>query len=110
MRHHAPPPATPGILAPHIPADTYHRAQATGEPIILIQPTPTVPAPPRRTARGCLLAVGVVVAGGIGGMGLVVAFLALLDIAAHTATAIGGALGTFGIGGITLKLTRPKAK
>ncbi|MFD9880556.1 hypothetical protein ACFWZT_03695 [Streptomyces alboflavus] len=109
MRHRAPPP-TPGVLAPHIPADTYRRAQATGEPIILIQPTPTVPAPPRSTARGCLFAVGVIVAGGIGGMGLVVAFLALLDIAAHTATAVGGALGTVGAGGITVKLTRPKAK
>ncbi|MFH9071487.1 hypothetical protein [Streptomyces alboflavus] len=106
MRHRAPPP-TPGVLAPHIPADTYRRAQATGEPIILVHPVPTVPAAPRRTARGCLIAVGVVIAGGIGGMGLVVAFLALLDIAAHTATAIGGALG---IGGITVKLTRPKTK
>lgn len=45
-----------------------------------------------------------------GVFGLVAAFLALLDFAAHTAVAIGGAAGPLGIGGITLKLARPRAK
>ncbi|MFD9881530.1 hypothetical protein ACFWZT_08705 [Streptomyces alboflavus] len=103
MPHHEP----PGILAPHIPADVYRRAQATGQPIILVHPVPT---PARRTARAYLIGAAVVAAAGVGGMGLVVAFLALLDIAAHTATAVYGAVGTVGVGGITVKLTRPKAK
>ncbi|MFD9068926.1 hypothetical protein [Streptomyces lasiicapitis] len=107
MRHREPPLPTVGILAPHIPADVYRRAQETGQPIVLMHP---VPAAPRRTARTYLITVAVVIAAGVGGMGLVVAFLALLDIAAHTAMAIGGAASPIGIGGITLKLTRPKSK
>ncbi|MFD9861256.1 hypothetical protein [Streptomyces alboflavus] len=107
MRRPQPPPVIPGVLAPHIPAETYRRAQETGQPIILVHP---VPAPPRRTARTYLIGVAVVTAAGVGGMGLIVAFLALLDIATHTAAAIGAVAGPLGIGGITVKLTRPKAK
>ncbi|MFH8793298.1 hypothetical protein [Streptomyces sp. NPDC017941] len=97
-----PHPEPPGILAPHIPADTYRHAQATGQPIIFTAPAPA----PRRTARTYLIPLAIVTAGGIGGMGLVVAFLALLDIAAHTAAAIAGAAGPIGVGGITLRLAR----
>ncbi|WP_405659135.1 hypothetical protein [Streptomyces sp. RK9] len=107
MRHRQPPAVIPGVLAPHIPADTYRRAQATGQPIILVQP---VPAPARRTARTYLVGAAVVTSACVGGMGLVVAFLALLDIAAHTAATIGAVAGPLGVGGITVKLTRPKAK
>ncbi|MFD9880083.1 hypothetical protein ACFWZT_01295 [Streptomyces alboflavus] len=105
MRHRQPPPVIPGVLAPHIPADTYRRAQETGQPIILLHP---VPAPPRRTARSYFIGVAVVTAACVGGMGLVVAFLALLDVAAHTAAVIGGAAGPIGVGGITLRLARTK--
>lgn len=101
MQHTGP----PDSMAPHIPADTYRRAQETGQPIILMYPAP---APPRRTARTYLIGVAVITAAGVGGMGLVVAFIALLDVAAHTAMAIGGAAGPIGVGGITLRLARAK--
>lgn len=107
MRHRQPPPPTAGILAPHIPADTYRRAQETGQPIILVHP---VPAPPRRTPRAFLIGIAVVAAAGVGGMGLVVAFLALMDVATHTAAAIGATAGPIGIGGITFRLARSNTK
>ncbi|MGW7275391.1 hypothetical protein ACWGH5_33325 [Streptomyces sp. NPDC054864] len=102
--HHTEP---PGILAPHIPADTYRRAEATGQPIVIVVQS----AAPRagRPARTYLLPLVVAGAGVIGVFGLVAAFLALLDFAAQTAVAIGSAAGPIGVGGISLKLFRTKA-
>ncbi|QCX79104.1 hypothetical protein C9F11_27510 [Streptomyces sp. YIM 121038] len=107
MRHREPPQTAPGFLAPHIPADAYRRAQTNGQPIIVVHP---VPVASRRPAGAYLIPLVVVTAGGIGAMGLVVFFLALLDIAAHTATVVAGAAGPIGVGGITFKLTRSKSK
>ncbi len=106
--HRHPPPrgGPPGHLAPHIPADDYHRAQDSGQPVIVVHTT----APARRPARDFLFPIVLAGAGVAGVFGLVAAFLALLDFAAHTAVAIGGAAGPLGIGGITLKLARPRAK
>jgi hypothetical protein len=97
----------PGIIGPHIPAEDYYRAQATGQPIVYVVHTP---ARAHRTARTYLMPLAVAGAGVVGVFGLVVAFLALLDFAVHTATLIAGAAGPVGVGGITLKLTRPKGK
>ncbi|MCI3930270.1 hypothetical protein [Streptomyces sp. AN091965] len=97
--HHTGP---PGHLAPHIPVDDYRRAQTTGQPIIIH----TTTHPTARPARTYLLPLTVAGAGVIGLFGVVAAFLALLDFAAHTAMAIGGAAGPIGVGGITLKLFR----
>ncbi|GGT54323.1 hypothetical protein [Streptomyces purpureus] len=92
----------PGILAPHIPADAYHRAQATGQPIVMVVNDTGIPW------RRCLYPLAIAGAVVIGGWGLVAALAWLLDIAAHTATVIAGAAGPIGVGGITLKLTRSK--
>ncbi|MFI6084614.1 hypothetical protein ACIBBB_27185 [Streptomyces sp. NPDC051217] len=96
----------PGTLAPHIPADLYHHAQTTGRPIVIVTNTPAQGRP----ARAYLIPIVVATAGALGLIGTVAAVLALLDYAAHTAAAIAGAAGPIGIGGITLKLTRPKGK
>ncbi|MFF9896158.1 hypothetical protein [Streptomyces longispororuber] len=102
------PTGPPDSMAPHIPADDYRRAQATGQPIVIIRTT-TAPAP-RRPARAYLLPIAVAGAAAIGLLGVVAAFLALLDAAARTAIAVGSAAGPLGIGGITFKLTRSKTK
>ncbi|MEW1930239.1 hypothetical protein [Streptomyces sp. NPDC088360] len=101
--HHTEP---PGILAPHIPADTYRRAEATGQPVVIVvQHTAPRAGHPARF----LLPLAVAGAGVIGVFGLVAAFLALLDFATQTAITIGSAAGPIGVGGITLKLFRTKA-
>ncbi|MFM9693855.1 hypothetical protein [Streptomyces europaeiscabiei] len=100
MTHHDP----PGI-APHIPADDWNRATATGAPVVIVV-RPSTPAgiPWRRV----LIAFGVTGAAAMGGWGLVVAICALLDATAHAVTVIVGAAGPIGIGGITLRLARPR--
>ncbi|WP_314416546.1 hypothetical protein [Streptomyces sp. DSM 40484] len=95
----------PGIIAPHIPADTYRRAEATGQPVVIVVHTTDQHG---RPLHHYLFPIALAGAGVVGVFGLVAAFLALLDFAAHTAAAVGGAAGTLGIGGITLRLTRPK--
>ncbi|WAU84893.1 hypothetical protein O1Q96_37515 [Streptomyces sp. Qhu-G9] len=101
--HHTNPP--PGHLAPHIPADAWRRADATGERlVIVVQPTGQTGIPWRRV----LVPFAIAGAAALGGWGLVAALCVLLDAAAHTATVIASAAGPLGIGGITLKLARPK--
>ncbi|MFE1026807.1 hypothetical protein ACFW5I_19920 [Streptomyces sp. NPDC058818] len=97
----------PGIVAPHIPADAYRRAAATGQPIVIVHHTPDQAG---RPLRHYLLPLVVAGAAAMGCWGLVAALCALLDAAAHTATVIAQTAGPLGIGGITLKLARPKNK
>ncbi|MGW0187339.1 hypothetical protein ACWDV7_16460 [Streptomyces sp. NPDC003362] len=94
----------PGIIAPHIPADAYRRAETTGAPVVIVVHTDRAGRP----LRHYLVPIAVVGAGVVGVFGLVAAFLALLDFAAHTAVAIAGAAGPIGVGGITLRLFRGK--
>jgi hypothetical protein len=95
----------PGIIAPHIPADAYRRAEATGQPVVIVVHTTDHNG---RPLRHYLFPIVIVGAGVVGVFGLVAAFVALLDFAVHTAIAIGSVAGPVGIGGITLKLSRPK--
>ncbi|MFE9395049.1 hypothetical protein [Streptomyces flavidovirens] len=95
----------PGIIAPHIPADAYRRAEATGQPVVIVVRTTDQSG---RPLRHYLFPIVVAGAGVVGVFGLVAAFLALLDFAVHTAIAIGSVAGPLGIGGITLRLARPK--
>jgi hypothetical protein len=101
MRHREP----PGHLAPHIPADTYRRAEATGAPVVIVMQTTNDNAIPWRRILIPFAIAGAVV---VGGWGLAAALCFLLDAAAHTATVIAGAAGPLGVGGITLKLARSK--
>ncbi|MFD7765672.1 hypothetical protein [Streptomyces sp. NPDC059787] len=95
----------PGIIAPHIPADAYRRADTTGAPVVIVvHHTDTTGRP----LRHYLFPIAVAGAGVIGMFGLVAALITLLDFAAHTAAAIGAAAGPLGIGGITLRLARGK--
>ncbi|MEU7335762.1 hypothetical protein [Streptomyces sp. NPDC007074] len=92
----------PGSLAPHIPADVYRRAEATGSPVVIVvQSTDTTTG---RPLREYLLPLAVAGAGAIGVFATVAAFLALLDFAVHTATAIAAATGPISVGGITFKV------
>ncbi|MFJ4974951.1 hypothetical protein ACIP6X_06365 [Streptomyces coeruleorubidus] len=101
MDHRTP----PGNIAPHIPADDWQRAQATGQPVVIVvHDTPPTGIPWRRLLIPFAIA-GATVAGG---WGLVAALCFLLDAAAHTATVIAGVAGPIGIGGITLRLARNK--
>ncbi|MGW3015150.1 hypothetical protein [Streptomyces longwoodensis] len=94
-----------GNLAPHIPADVYHRAQAAGQPVVIV----VNDRPPHGTEwRRLLLPFAIAGATVAGGWGLVAAICFLLDAAAHTFTVIAGAAGPIGVGGITLKLARGK--
>ncbi|MFJ8082028.1 hypothetical protein ACIQ6Y_15595 [Streptomyces sp. NPDC096205] len=95
----------PGIVAPHIPADAYRRAESTGAPVVIVVHTA---APTGRPLRHFLYPIAVATAGAVGVFATVAALLALLDFAAHTAVAIAGATGPLGVGGISLKLTRSK--
>ncbi|MBO7938143.1 hypothetical protein JTP77_019800 [Streptomyces sp. S9] len=95
----------PGIVAPHIPADAYRRAEATGQPIVIVVRT-TDPA--GRPLRHYLVPLVIAGAAALGCWGLVAALCALLDAAAHAVTVIAQTAGPIGIGGVTLKLTRPK--
>lgn len=98
-------PNPPGHIAPHIPADLYHRAQTTGQPIVItVHDTTPTGIPWRRLLLPFAIAGAVVV----GGWGLVAALCFLMDAAAHTATVIAGAAGPVGVGGITLKLFNSK--
>ncbi|MEH6374586.1 hypothetical protein V7793_09645 [Streptomyces sp. KLMMK] len=105
MRQPPPPDVTLGGIAPHIPSDTYRRAQATGQPVVIIQ---AAPAPAGRPARAYLIPTIVVITGALGIAGLVVVALALLDYALHTAATIAAATGPLSVGGITLKLASSK--
>lgn len=101
MRHREP----PGNLAPHIPADDWRRAQATGQPVVIVVPNSGQTGVPWRRV---LIPFAIAGAAALGGWALVAAQCALLDAAAHTATVIAGAAGPIGIGGLTLKLARTK--
>ncbi|MEH0528303.1 hypothetical protein QBA75_14345 [Streptomyces stelliscabiei] len=96
---------TPPGIAPHIPADDWHRAQATGQPVVIVVHGTTRTGIPWRRI---LIPLAVAGAAAMGGWGLVVAVCAVLDATAHAVTVIAGAAGPIGIGGITLKLTRSK--
>ncbi|MEU8644067.1 hypothetical protein AB0C91_19310 [Streptomyces sp. NPDC048674] len=95
----------PGIIAPHIPADAYRRAEATGQPVVIVVHTTDHNGHP---LRQYLFPIAIAGAGVVGVFGLVAAFVALLDFAVHTAIAIGSVAGPVSVGGITLKLARPK--
>lgn len=98
----------PGDLAPHIPADVYQRAQATGQPVVIVVNNTEPTGFPWRRVLIPFAIAGAVVAGG---WGLAAALCWLMDVAAHTATAIAGAVaGPIGVGGITLKLFQSKNK
>lgn len=100
--HHREPPEH---LAPHIPAEIYHRAQATGQPVVIVtQATAAGGVRWQRLLYPFAIAGAVVV----GGWGLVFALCWLMEAAAHTATVIAGAAGPVGVGGLTLKLARSK--
>ncbi|NUS86289.1 MAG: hypothetical protein HOY75_27085 [Streptomyces sp.] len=100
--HHREP---PGHLAPHIPAEVYHHAQATGQPVVIVtQPATASGVRWQRLLYPFAIAGAVVV----GGWGLVFALCWLMETAAHTATVIAGAAGPVGVGGLTLKLARSK--
>ncbi|GAA2994095.1 hypothetical protein [Streptomyces fulvorobeus] len=92
----------PGTIR-HIPADVWNRAQATGQPIVVVIHDTDRPGIPWRR---CLIPFAVAGAIALGAWGLVLALCALLDAATHAFTIIAGAAGPIGIGGLTLKLTR----
>ncbi|MFJ8110044.1 hypothetical protein [Streptomyces sp. NPDC096132] len=97
MNHHNP----TGSIAPHIPADAYRRAEATGQPVVIVVHTTD------RTGRPLshyLYPLAVAGAGAIGIFATVAALLALLDFAVHTAVQIAAATGPISVGGITVKL------
>ncbi|SHI19846.1 hypothetical protein [Streptomyces sp. 3214.6] len=91
----------PGNLAPHIPADAYHRAQATGQPVVIVVHTTDHHG---RPLSAYLYPLAVATAGAIGVFATVAALLALLDFAVHTAVAIAAASGPISVGGVSLKL------
>ncbi|MFD3927427.1 hypothetical protein [Streptomyces sp. NPDC058614] len=95
----------PGIIAPHIPADAYRRAEATGQPVVIVVHTTDQHGRPLRHYLVPLVIAG---AGAMGCWGLVAALCALLDAAAHTVTVIAQTAGPLSVGGITFRLTRPK--
>ncbi|MFI7408590.1 hypothetical protein ACIBU0_07990 [Streptomyces sp. NPDC049627] len=95
----------PGIIAPHIPADAYRRAETTGQPVVIVVHT-TDPA--GRPLRSYLYPIVVAGAGAFGIFATVAALLTLLDFAVHTAASIAAATGPISVGGISLKLARSK--
>ncbi|MEU3860477.1 hypothetical protein AB0F03_24440 [Streptomyces sp. NPDC028722] len=100
MSQHTP----PGHMAPHIPADAYQRAQATGQPVVFVLNDTPAGIPWQRL----LIPFAIAGAAALGTWGVVAALCVLMDAAAHTATTIAGAAGPIGAGGITLKLARSK--
>ncbi|MGW0600638.1 hypothetical protein ACWD11_26410 [Streptomyces sp. NPDC002776] len=100
MRQHTP----PGQIAPHIPADTWNRAQATGQPVVFV----VNDTPPAFPWQRVLIPFAIAGAAALGAWGVVAALCWLMDVAAHTATVIAGAAGPIGVGGLTLKLARGK--
>ncbi|MFE0347049.1 hypothetical protein [Streptomyces griseoluteus] len=101
MRQHTP----PGQIAPHIPADTWNRAQATGQPVVFV----VNDTPPAFPWQRVLIPFAIAGAAALGAWGVVAALCWLMDVAAHTATVIAGAAGPIGAGGLTLKLARGKS-
>ncbi|GAA3801016.1 hypothetical protein GCM10022403_039110 [Streptomyces coacervatus] len=95
----------PGHLAPHIPADLYRRAEATGQPVVFVIQDNTAAAFPWRRL---LLPFAIAGAAALGTWGVVAALCWLMDVASHTATVIAGAAGPVGAGGITIKLFSKK--
>jgi hypothetical protein len=91
----------PGFLAPHIPADDWRRAEATGAPVVIVVQTTDHTG---RPLGDYLYVIAVAGASAIGVFATVAAFLALLDFAVHTAVQIAAATGPISIGGISLKL------
>ncbi|WP_329244810.1 hypothetical protein [Streptomyces canus] len=100
MSQHTP----PGQMAPHIPADLYQRAQATGQPVVFV----VNDNPPAFPWQRLLIPFAIAGAAALGAWGVVAALCWLMDVAAHTATVIAGAAGPVGAGGITLKLFSKK--
>ncbi|WP_327744838.1 hypothetical protein OHO28_31475 [Streptomyces europaeiscabiei] len=96
----------PGIIAPHIPADDWRRAEATGAPVVIVVQTADSTGIPWRRV---LIAFGVAGAAAVGTWGLVVALCTLLDATADAVTAIATAAGPIGVGGITFRLARHKS-
>ncbi|MFE6825339.1 hypothetical protein [Streptomyces sp. NPDC057690] len=94
-------PNPPGTIAPHIPADAYRRAQATGQPVVIVVHTTDHTG---RPLGAYLYPLAVAGAAAVGIFATVAALIALLDFAVHTAVAIGAATGPIGVGGISLKL------
>ncbi|MDQ1046815.1 hypothetical protein [Streptomyces sp. V4I2] len=101
MSQHTP----PGQMAPHIPADLYQHAQATGQPVVIVV---TGAAPAGFPWQRLLIPFAIAGAAALGTWGVVAALCWLMDVAAHTATVIAGAAGPVGAGGITLKLFSKK--
>jgi hypothetical protein len=95
----------PGVIAPHVPADAYRRAEATGQPVVIVVHTTD---PTGRTLRHYLYPLAVAGAGAVGVFATVAALLTLLDFAAQTAASIAAATGPISVGGIGLKLARSK--
>ncbi|MGH4030850.1 hypothetical protein ACQB60_18140 [Actinomycetota bacterium Odt1-20B] len=97
MPHRAP----PGIIAPHIPADAYRRAEASGQPVVIVVQSNDHEG---RPLSAYLFPIAIGTAGALGIFATVAALLSLLDFAVHTAVAISGAAGPISVGGISLKL------
>ncbi|MEU6275789.1 hypothetical protein ABZ871_25755 [Streptomyces populi] len=97
-------PTPPGQIAPHIPADVFQRAQATGQPVVVVVQN----TPPAFPWQRLLIPFAIAGAAALGTWGVVLAIAWLMDVAAHTATVIAGTAGPIGAGGITLKLARGK--
>ncbi|MEV8340502.1 hypothetical protein [Streptomyces niveus] len=98
----------PGIIAPHIPADAWHRAETTGQPVVIVVQTTDTTGSNGVGWRPVVIALAVAGATAVGTWGLVVAVCTLLDATAQAIAVIATAAGPIGIGGITLKLARPK--
>ncbi|MET8074893.1 hypothetical protein [Streptomyces sp. NPDC005303] len=101
MSQHTP----PGQMAPHVPADLYQRAQATGQPVVFVVHDTT---PASFPWQRLLIPFAIAGAAALGTWGVVAALCWLMDVAAHTATVIAGAAGPIGAGGITLKVFSKK--
>ncbi|MFE9602557.1 hypothetical protein [Streptomyces hokutonensis] len=95
----------PGIIAPHLPADVYRRAEATGQPVVVIVHATDHNG---RPLGHYLFPIVVAGAAAMGCWGLVAALCTLLDTAAHAVTVIAQTAGPISVGGITLKFARPK--
>ncbi|MFJ4524488.1 hypothetical protein ACIP4Y_26675 [Streptomyces sp. NPDC088810] len=91
----------PGIIAPHIPADAYRRAESTGQPVVIVVHTTDGTG---RPLSHFLYPLAVAGAGALGIFATIAALLALLDFAVHTAVSIAAATGPVSVGGITVKL------
>ncbi|MFJ4619756.1 hypothetical protein [Streptomyces sp. NPDC088812] len=96
MTHRDPP-----SIAPHIPADAYHRAQATGQPVVIVVHTTDHT---HRPLAHYLYPLAIAGASAIGVFATVAALLALLDFAVHTAVQIAAATGPISVCGLTFKL------